>query len=100
MRAALQRRKSKQMINPSRLFLISSSSRVHLSVANLKIMSDVEDQKDFRTVHLEDSNQVEEHGVTKLEHENVVDVLAADYIDPTIIITPEENKRLRRKAFR
>ncbi len=35
----------------------------------------------------------------ELEHEFVIDTLAADYVDRTLVISSEENKRLRRKMF-
>ena len=34
------------------------------------------------------------------KHDLVVDSLAADYIDPTVAISAEEDHRLRRKAYR
>lgn len=33
----------------------------------------------------------------KLDH--IVDTEAAGYLDPTVVITPEENKRLLRKIY-
>ena len=30
----------------------------------------------------------------------IVDTLAADYVDESVVITPEENRRLRRKAYK
>ena len=58
------------------------------------------DEKDLGNVtHDEHANASAVYGNDK-DQGLVADTLAADYIDPTVIITPEENKRLRRKAFR
>ncbi len=65
-------------------------------------MAAFNDDKDLEISHIElpgtvdvgcDSNKLG-------GDEHVVDTLAADYIDPTVVISPAENKRLRRKAFR
>jgi len=61
-------------------------------------MSDI-DRKDIDVDH-EEHHMGDDQGPHKFHHEGVVDELAADYIDPTIVITPEENLRLRRKAYK
>ncbi len=59
-------------------------------------MSREDESKDFQIAHLEHP----EAGHQKFEHEHVTDSLAADYIDPTVTISPEEDRRLRRKAYK
>jgi hypothetical protein len=39
-------------------------------------------------------------GLDKGKDGFVADTEAADYVDPTLVITPEENSRLKRKVFK
>ena len=55
-----------------------------------------EEDSKYRADHLENRPG----NVAKFDHDHVVDTLAADYIDPTVVITPEENQRLRKKAYK
>jgi len=57
------------------------------------------DEKDLQVSHNE--NVATNMGYGEKGDEGLVaDTLAADYVDPTVVISPEENRRLRRKAFR
>lgn len=53
---------------------------------SLQHQQDVDDKT--QTLHLEQEKHV------------IVDDVAADYVDPTIHISPEEDKRLRRKIYK
>lgn len=57
-----------------------------------------EDNKDLHdTAHLDRPNELE-HGT---KGQGIVeDTLAVDYVDPTLHITEEENKRLRKKIYK
>lgn len=55
------------------------------------------DSKHMAMGHHEDMEM--DRNVATKEMGFVADTLAADYVDPTVVITPEENKRLRRLIF-
>lgn len=53
-------------------------------------MAHVEEKADFQ--HYE--------GTDKKDFANVADNVAAAYVDPTVQISPDENKRLKRKIYK
>lgn len=63
-------------------------------------MSHKEDDKNVQFDHLEDAAVAPLSDQYAMKSGLVIDSLAADYIDPTVAISPEEDRRLRRKAYR
>jgi hypothetical protein len=63
-------------------------------------MAQTYDDKEL-TQHLENqrNDNTLEYGEKPNTH-HVEDAVAADYIDPTVTISPEENKRLRMLAYK
>ena len=58
---------------------------------------DQRDLKDTDVTQLEDTQHL--HGGVEKNHV-VADNEAAEYVDPTLVLSPEESKRLRNKAFK
>ncbi|RSH83798.1 hypothetical protein EHS25_005413 [Saitozyma podzolica] len=54
--------------------------------------------KDLEVAHVESTGA--HHVGGKFDPGYVADSAAADYVDPTLVISPQENKRLRRKIYK
>jgi hypothetical protein len=54
--------------------------------------------KDLEVAHVESTGA--HHVGGKFDPAYVADSAAADYVDPTLVISPQENKRLRRKIYK
>ena len=62
-------------------------------------MADI-DSKDLEAVHMDRRDRLGDDPANLKAETGVADALAAEYVDPGLVISPEEDRRLRRKIWK
>ena len=62
-------------------------------------MTEIE-SKDLEVAHEDRHDRLADDRQNLKAEAGIADTLAADYVDPGLVISPEEDKRLRRKVWR